>query len=329
MHNLYKNSPYGFNNSLIISSILSLVIGSILGLNQQRIKKLYAYSTISHIGFILLGLCIHTIESTQAFLFYLIQYSFSNLNAFIILISIGYLYNQASLAFSNENNQERTIINNQNLDTVSNNIHSRALDLPVSTIAYLNLDYKKKYNKLKNRDTSPIQYIDQLKGYFFINPLLSVSLSITLFSFAGIPPLIGFFGKMTILSSAISKGFIFVSLIAILTSVISASYYLFILKKMFFEKPYLNLFNSYNKNLYSGVFNTSSNKELEVLKGVVVNVFDPKDINEIKFKSNNIVLSNYISISISILTLIILLFMFIPQELLSITCIFSMLIFNV
>jgi NADH-ubiquinone oxidoreductase chain 2 len=47
-------------------------------------------STISHLGFILLALSINSIESIQAFIFYLMQYSISNLNAFIILISIGF-----------------------------------------------------------------------------------------------------------------------------------------------------------------------------------------------------------------------------------------------
>src|SRR5260370_29110517 len=58
-------------------------------------KRLLAYSTISHVGFILLALIVHTIESYQAFIFYLIQYILTNLNAFLILIAIGfslYLY---------------------------------------------------------------------------------------------------------------------------------------------------------------------------------------------------------------------------------------------
>lgn len=49
-----------------------------------------AYSTISHLGFILLALTISSIESTQAFIFYLMQYSISNLNVFIILVTIGF-----------------------------------------------------------------------------------------------------------------------------------------------------------------------------------------------------------------------------------------------
>jgi NADH-ubiquinone oxidoreductase chain 2 len=53
--------------------------------------KFYRYdSTISHVGFILLALTINTIESIQAFIFYLMQYSLSNLNFFFILISAGY-----------------------------------------------------------------------------------------------------------------------------------------------------------------------------------------------------------------------------------------------
>ncbi|MCL6362624.1 NADH:ubiquinone oxidoreductase subunit N, partial [Pectobacterium polaris] len=58
----------------MLSSLFSLIIGTVLGLTQTRIKRLYAYSTISHIGFILLGLSINSIESIQAFMFYLIQY---------------------------------------------------------------------------------------------------------------------------------------------------------------------------------------------------------------------------------------------------------------
>ena len=71
-----------------------------MGLTQFTIKRLFAYSTISHVGFILLALSINSIESIRAFIFYLMQYichiqqlgslSISNLNAFIILISIGY-----------------------------------------------------------------------------------------------------------------------------------------------------------------------------------------------------------------------------------------------
>ena len=61
-----------------------------MGLVQKRIKRLFAYSTISHLGFMLLAITINRSESIQAFVFYITQYSMSNLNAFLILIAIGY-----------------------------------------------------------------------------------------------------------------------------------------------------------------------------------------------------------------------------------------------
>ena len=91
---VYYTSNYFFEFNwtfgLLISSLLSFIIGTVVGLTQFRIKRLFAYSTISHVGFILLALSISSIESIQAFIFYLIQYSISNLNIFIILITIGF-----------------------------------------------------------------------------------------------------------------------------------------------------------------------------------------------------------------------------------------------
>jgi NADH-ubiquinone oxidoreductase chain 2 len=272
---------FSWTTSLLFSSLLSLVIGTVVGLTQSRIKRLFAFSTISHVGFILLGLSIHTVESTQAFMFYLIQYSISNLNAFILLITIGYslycyVYNTKSTTTSEKE------ISNEN----SNNLH----DL----------------------NNSPIQLIDQLKGLYYINPILSLSLAITLFSFAGIPPLIGFFGKQMILSAAIDNGYIFMSLVAILTSVISAVYYLAIIKQIFFDKPDYTLNNELT-NLNAEGLITEKNT---ISKKVDITI-------------NNIVLSSSLSLSISIITLVIALFIFIPEELLSLANILALILFNI
>jgi len=66
------------------------MVGAIVGLVQFRIKRLLAYSTISHVGFLLLALTVQSTESIQAFIFYLMQYSLSNINIFFITILIGY-----------------------------------------------------------------------------------------------------------------------------------------------------------------------------------------------------------------------------------------------
>src|SRR2546423_15590636 len=182
------------------------------------------------------------------------QYSISNLNAFILIISIGY-----------------------------------------SLYCYIYNDKDK--NDLQDVNNSPIQLISQLKGYYYINPLLALSLSITLFSFVGVPPLIGFFAKQMVLSAALDNGYIFMTLIAILTSVISAVYYLAVIKQIFFDKP------DYNLNPILNDLN---------LSGVIAD--ENTIINKITIKSKNIVISSSLTLTISILTLIILLFIFIPQE---------------
>nr|YP_010736547.1 NADH dehydrogenase subunit 2 [Stagonosporopsis vannaccii]WEM32294.1 NADH dehydrogenase subunit 2 [Stagonosporopsis vannaccii] len=277
---------FSWTTTLLFSSLLSLVIGTVVGLTQSRIKRLFAFSTISHVGFILLGLSIHTVESTQAFMFYLIQYSISNLNAFILLITIGYslycyVYNTESTTSGEKdpNNKDKSNENNNNLQDVNN---------------------------------SPIQLIDQLKGLYYINPILSLSLAITLFSFAGIPPLIGFFGKQMILSAAIDNGYIFMSLVAILTSVISAVYYLAIIKQIFFDKPDYTV-NEELTNLHAEGLLAEKNT---ISKKVDITI-------------NNIVLSSSLSLSISIITLVIALFIFIPEELLSLANILALILFNI
>ena len=71
-----------------------------------------------------------------------------------------------------------------------------------------------------NLHNGHLSLINQVKGYFYVNPFIAISLSITLFSFVGVPPVIGFFAKQMILSAALDNGYIFMALVAILTSVI-------------------------------------------------------------------------------------------------------------
>jgi NADH-ubiquinone oxidoreductase chain 2 len=255
--------------SLIMSSFLSLIVGTVVGLTQFRIKRLLAYSTISHVGFILLALSVSSIESIQAFIFYIVQYSISNLNIFIILIAIGY-----------------------------------------SFYSYINDNIEK--DNLIDRNNSPIQLVSQLRGFFYINPFLAISLAITIFYFVGIPPLIGFFGKQMVLSAALDKGYVFIVLIAIFTSVIGGVYYLNIVKETFFYKP-------------ASIINPSI-KEFKIL-GSVRDTSD-KEIKKISANYTNIVLSSPIAFTISVITLIILLFIFINNEWLSMGTILVQILFE-
>ena len=282
-----QNSLFNFSwtFTLLVSSLLSLIIGAVLGLTQFRIKRLYAYSTISHVGFILLALTVNSIESIQSFIFYLMQYSLSNLNAFIILISIGY-----SLYLFVEKRQ----------DNVEGLATQEKEKLPLTS-------------EIKDLNNSPIQLISQLKGYFYINPVLALSLAITLFSFVGIPPLVGFFAKQMILSSALDNGYVFMALIAILASVVSAYYYLAIVKQIFFHKTDYIL-NPVLENI--------------TLKASILNKTNNSHYENITISVENIKLSSSLTTTISVLTLIILFFILIPQEWLNMANILALILFN-
>lgn len=172
--------PNLWSNMLLISSFISLLVGTLAGLAQTKIKRLLAFSTISHVGFLLLALQINSETSIAAFLFYLVQYTLTNLNTFLIILAISYCL-------------------------------------------------KDKGNGL----TLDINKISDLKGASTALPLLSFSFILMLFSMAGIPPLLGFFAKQQVLSSCLESGNWFLSLVAILVSVISACYYLRIVRTLY------------------------------------------------------------------------------------------------
>lgn len=163
---------------LIISAILSLIIGSILGLVQYRIKRLLAYSSISHLGYMLIGLSIDNGLAFSSFLFYMFQYWLSLICIFAIIL----FYSSYGSPFGKWNSFQS-----------------------ISSLRLLS-----------------------------INPTLIIALIINLFSLTGIPPLLGFFGKQMILYVSLINGYYLISTIAICTSVISAAFYLRIIKTISF-----------------------------------------------------------------------------------------------
>ena len=280
--NVSSNTSYVLTLLLLISSFLSLIIGTVLGLSQTRIKRLLAYSTISHLGFILLALAINTEQSIDSFIFYLLQYSITNLNLFLILLALGYLINKNGIK-----------------------VHS-------NNILFFDFD---------------IRYISILKGQLFSNPILSISLIVCLLSLSGIPPLLGFFSKQFVLLSAVHSGYWFMSFVAILTSVISASYYLRIVvllvsdgdssspsKKNNSETLDISDFPDNLENTTSS--ENRSNNSIKAISPAVTSTND------------ELLLSNIHSFIISILTLFILLFIFKPTLILNSTQLLSLSLFN-
>jgi len=91
--------------------------------------------------------------------------------------------------------------------------------------------------------------IDDLSGLSKNHPLMSLSLLILLFSLAGIPPLAGFFAKFYIFISVIEQSMYFLAIVGLLSTVISAFYYLRIIKVIYFDPPK----DQYDKVNYFGL----------------------------------------------------------------------------
>lgn len=252
--NSSTSSVYVLKNLLLISSLLSLIIGTVVGLAQNKIKRLLAYSTISHIGFMLLALAINTEQSIDSLIFYIIQYTITNLNTFLIIIALSYIINQSLIK------EDKKLI-------------------------------------LYIKD---LKFLSELKGQFYSNPLLSLSLTICLFSMAGTPPLIGFFSKQFVLYSAIQSGYYFMAIVAIIVSVVSASYYLKIIK----------------------ILHTESENTSEVA------LPSSNGLNNTNTVSLSL-LTNFHSYLISILTLTILLFVIKPSLILNSTQLLSLSLFYI
>nr|AUN28271.1 NADH dehydrogenase subunit 2 [Malassezia yamatoensis] len=269
--NLYTIYGQPLQTLLLVCSTLSLIIGGIVGLSQVRIKRLLTFSTINHIGFLLLALAVSTENSIEAFVFYLIQYSITNVNTFLTLLAFGYASKGIILS--------------------SKNITVREFSL-----------------------------LDDLKGQFYKNPLLAISFSISLFSIAGIPPLIGFFAKQMVLTS-VSYNYSYISIVAIITSVISASYYLKIVQLMFFNNGCV----------------AAQSRTNEFVRGSDENAMPFTSINN-KSTSNNIetssesestTITTMHSTVISVISLVIVMYMFDSSILLNISHLVSLSLFRV
>lgn len=172
---------------LIFCSLASMLLGALAAMSQNKIKRLLAYSSIGHVGYLLVGLCCGTVEGVQALLIYLTIYVVMTINMFAIIL-----------------------------------LHVARHDTPSAV------------------SLSPwvqrVKYTTDLAQLGYTNPLLALSLAVTMFSIAGIPPLAGFYSKAALFFAALSSSQYLLALFGVITSVISCFYYIRLVKIMYFEK---------------------------------------------------------------------------------------------
>jgi NADH-quinone oxidoreductase subunit N len=172
---------------LAVLAFASLLVGNLAAIAQTNIKRMLAFSTISHMGFMLLGLLAGvvngiTLSASNAYsssMFYVVTYVLTTLASFGVIL-------------------------------------------------------------LLSRDGFESEEISDFAGLNERSPLYAGVMAICMFSLAGVPPLVGFYAKLSVLQALISSGssvYLMLALFAVLMSLIGAFYYLRVVKVMYFDRP--------------------------------------------------------------------------------------------
>jgi NADH-quinone oxidoreductase subunit N len=161
---------------LILLAVASLGLGNITAVAQTNLKRMLAYSSISHMGFLLLGILSGSIEGFSASMFYSIVYALMGLGTFGMIL-------------------------------------------------------------LLSREGFEAENIEDFKGLNQRNPWYAFIMLLLMFSMAGIPPTVGFWAKLFVLQAALSAGYAWLAVAAVLFSLVGAFYYLRVVKVMYFDAP--------------------------------------------------------------------------------------------
>jgi NADH-quinone oxidoreductase subunit N len=169
---------------LVILAVLSMAVGNLAAIAQTNIKRMLAYSTISHMGFALLGLlsgvvggnAFSTTDAYSAAMFYTVTYVITSLAAFGMVLWMS-------------------------------------------------------------RAGFEAEELDDYKGLNQRSPWFAFVILLVMFSLAGVPPTVGFYGKFSVLSAVVQADQIWLAVVAVMFSLVGAFYYLRIVKLMYFDDP--------------------------------------------------------------------------------------------
>jgi len=166
--------PWG--TALAVLSMMTMTLGNVAALLQSNLKRLLAYSSIAHAGFMLTGIIAANRAGTSAVVFYLLVYTLMTLGAFGVLLGL--------------------VRRGEEADDISD-----------------------------------------LTGLAWRSPALAGAMTLFMVSLAGLPPTAGFFAKLYVFSAVLDAGYVAVVIVAVLTSVVSAYYYLRVAYTMFIGQP--------------------------------------------------------------------------------------------
>ena len=160
---------------IMVVAVLSLLVGNVVAIAQSNIKRMLGYSTIAHVGFILLAIFCGTEKGNAAALFYTLTYIVAAAGAFGIVI-------------------------------------------------------------LLSRRGYDAENLSDFKGLNARSPWFALMMMFLMFSMTGVPPFIGFFGKLNVIDAVLSSGYPGLAVLMVLASVVGAYYYLRVIWYMYFEE---------------------------------------------------------------------------------------------
>lgn len=166
---------------LYAAVVITMTMANIWALVQTDIKRMLAYSSISHAGFVMAAILIGTTQSNSALFLYWVLFSFTNLGSFSML----------------------WISRQKNIPAHQQSDHS----------------------------------YDKFAGMIKTSPIAATIMGLFMLSLAGIPPFALFWGKMYMISSAVTGGYTVLALIMALNSAIAGYYYLKLIVYMFMREP--------------------------------------------------------------------------------------------
>lgn len=152
----------------------TMTVGNLVALRQTSLKRMLAYSSVAHTGYLLVGVTAANAEAGAAVMFYLAAYGAMNMGAFGVMLALS-------------------------------------------------------------RRGHEIENIDDLAGLGQVRPMVALAMTVCMLSLLGMPPLGGFVGKFYLFSAALDAGFTGLVIIAVLNSVLSAAYYLSVIRTMYFN----------------------------------------------------------------------------------------------
>ena len=159
---------------LVILAVLSMAAGNIIAIAQTNIKRMLAYSTISHVGFILLGILAGTADGYSSAMFYTLAYAIMSLGGFGIVLYMS-------------------------------------------------------------RAGFEAEELDDYRGLNQRSPWFAFMMLILMFSMAGVPPTLGFWAKLAVLSAVVDINMTWLAVVGVVFSIIGLFYYLRVIKLMYFD----------------------------------------------------------------------------------------------